>query len=170
MEKSLVRAFLYSLIAFLVLNFLFFVIGYAIDDNLGNMFDIMADHPTMVIYTLVRPISNFPWDIIEFINLVIGNGRKIMYVGYFVSLITASIIAGFSGGDIPKSLGGWFLTSICSIISIIAICYMDAFIIINICGVCPINEAIIEVLITGVTNLLIYGGVTLIIALIVSRS
>jgi len=168
MKKSLGRAFIYSLIALFIMVFLFTVISYALNDDMYILIDSITAYPFLIIYHLTKAFTFFPWYLIELIS--VGTGYMLYYIGVFVALIIASIIAGISGGDIPKSLGGWILTSICCIVLLMAGAYVEAMVKQYICATCTVEEAIVDVLITGATNLLIFGGVTLIVAAIVGKS
>ena len=91
MKTSLVRAFLFSLIVFFILNFLIAIIGYAVADLMSLELSKYQTHPTFFIYRLVYPIGYFPWDL-----LIIGIphasfGFKIIYLGIFISLVESGI-------------------------------------------------------------------------------
>ena len=92
---------------------------------------------------------------------------KIIYIGYFISLVIASIIAGVMGGDIVKSVGGWILT--CMLLFII-IMMIDDYNVSQFCGACPMGTAIVDALSSVAVNLLIFGALAALIALIKGRS
>jgi hypothetical protein len=170
MEKSLVRAFLFSLIAFLVLNFLFYIITYSLADMLDAVFNPIVAHPTHSIYLLVYPSQYFPWVLIEYIISAGSLAFKILYIGGFISFVIAAIIAGFMGGDIKNSLGGWFLTAICYMLLFIAIISIDQFNLNYVSFTATLIDGIVIILISGTVNAIIFGVLVFIIALIKGRS
>jgi len=170
MKTGLIRAFLFSLIVFFILNFLFTIIGNSIYQSLEFEFTRFAEHPTFIIFRLIYPFHSFPWDIFNRIITVPEIGIKTMYIGYFISLVMASIIAGFTGGEIVKSVGGWILTSITCILLFIIIITIDVYNKSQFCVGCSLDEAIIYVIIPGVVNLLIFGVLAALIGYIRGRS
>ncbi len=93
-----------------------------------------------------------------------------MYIGYFISLVIASIIAGLMGGDIVKSVGGWILTCITCMLLFIIIMMIDDYNVSQFCGACPMGTAIVDALSSVAVNLLIFGALAALIALIKGRS
>jgi hypothetical protein len=170
MEKSLVRAFLFSLLVFLVLNFLFFIVGYSIAGLIDLPLDRIANHPTHSIYLLTYPCRFFPWNIIEYFLSSSSPGLKILYLGGFISFVVAAIVAGLMGGDIGKSFGGWILTSLCYTGLFIFMITIDSFNLDYICFACTYTEAVVEVLIACIVNMLIFSALVLLIALLKGRS
>ena len=171
MEKSLGRAFAFSLILVFILSFLSFVIGYFITGTLDSYFAYAAEHPTFIVFWLTNPYLWFPWDLFQIaINALTHDGQKIMYMGFLISLVVGSIIAGIFGGDFSNSIGGWILTSLVCIIAMVVILFVDPSNIAIICDYCELGAAIIQVFVFGVVNLLIFSGVTLLTTLLIGRS
>ncbi len=168
MEKSLVRAFIFSLIAFLVLNFLFYIITYSLADMLAAVFNPIAAHPTHSIYLLVYPSQYFPWVLIEYFISSATIAFKILYIGGFISFVIA--VAGLMGGDIKNSLVGWFLTAICYMLLFIIIISIDQFNLNYISFTATLIDGIVIILIGGTVNAIIFGVLVFIIALIKGRS
>ncbi len=79
MKHSLFRAFLFSLLVFLALNFLFFIIGYAVANILDFPLGRIADHPTHSIHVITYPVQWFPWELIER-SIINDIGFKIYYL------------------------------------------------------------------------------------------
>ena len=170
MKKSLGRAFIFSLLVFLALNFLFYIIGYSIAEMLDNVVDRIADHPTHSIFLLIYPSKNFPWELLNDFIIVGSLAFKIYYLGGFISFIIAAIVAGLKGGSIGKSFGGWVLTVICSILLFIVIITIDDFNLDYISFTATLVDGIVIVVIAGAVNALIFGAIVIIIAFIKGRS
>ncbi len=168
MEKSLSRSFIFSLLIFLVLNFLLIIVTYAIGNILNFLIDDITSHPTFSIYLFVYPSRYFPWDLISS-GIAASLAFKIFYFGGFISFIIAAIVAGLMGGSIGKSFGGWILTSMCSMILWIVLISVDSFNLNYISFTATLIDGIVIVLITGTVTTLIFGALVIIIALIKGR-
>lgn len=166
MKKSLARAFLLSLIIFVALNFLFYIIGYSVGGLLNTLLDRIAAHPTHSVYLFIYTSQYFPWELIGKGIDVASLAFKIFYFGGLVSLIIAAIAAGLIGGNIGKSLGGWILTVICSMILFIVIFLLDSFNLTYISFSATLTDGIVRILITGIVNALIFGALVIVVALI----
>jgi len=166
MGKSLLRAFIFSLIIFLGLNFLLYIIGYSIGGILDLLLTRITDHPTHTIYLFIYPSQFLPWDIIGRGINTASIAFKIIYFGGFITLVIAAIVAGFLGGSIGKSFGGWILTVICSMILFIVIFIIDDYNLTFISFSTTLLDGIGTILITGLVNILIFGGLVTVIALI----
>jgi len=112
------------------------------------------------------PISWYPWVLIDRIIVTSVIGIKIMYIGYFISLITASIIAGLIGGSVVKSVGGWTLTLMTCMVLFAIILVIDDYNQGFFCNSCSLVQAIGTMTITVGSNLLIFGALTALIALL----
>ena len=167
MKKSLGRAFIFSFLVFLALNFLFLIIGYSIVELLDFQLDRVADHPTYSIFFVTYPARFFPWELLE--NFI-STPPKILFLGGLISCAIGTIIAGLMGGDICKSFGGWIVTSISIILLFIAMITIDDFNLGILFFGDTYTEAIVQILITGIINMLIYGALVLLIALIKGKS
>ena len=170
MKHSLFRAFIFSLLVFLALNFLFFIIGYASTDTLDLPLGRIADYPSHSIYVITYPVRYFPWELIERFTSVLALGFKIMYLGGLISFLIAALIAGLMGGSIGNAFIGWLITSGCFILLMIFMITVEPFNLNWICIGCTLEEGIVKVLITGLVNTLIFGALVFIIALIKGRA
>ncbi|UCC18585.1 MAG: hypothetical protein JSV62_10805 [Promethearchaeota archaeon] len=170
MKHSLIRAFLFSLIVFLALNFLFYIIGYSVEDLLYLPLSRIAEHPTHIIYLITYPVNWFPWELIEDFISASSLGFKIYTLGGFISFLIAALIAGLMGGSIGNAFIGWLITSGCFILLMILMISIDPFNLGFICTMCTLDEGIVSILITGIVNTLIFGALVFVIALIKGRS
>ena len=114
------KAFGFSLLAYIGLNFLFLIIAFTISGELNLIFQEISNQPLILFVLFLGPIYFFPGLNILGIYLSIEIGAApgiILAIGSVVSPFIASIIAGKMGENKVGSFGGWFLTSIlCSII------------------------------------------------------
>ena len=170
MKKSLLRAFLYSLFVFLILNLLFYIICYSLLGALDVTISEIRTHPALILYRLASPIRYLLWDLVYSISASTELAWIILFIGAIVSLTLAAIIAGIFGGSIPKSVGAWILTSLCSIGLLIAMFFIDSYTITWFCGGCTLYEAIVDILLISIVNILIFSGVALLFALLAGRS
>jgi hypothetical protein len=171
MEKSLLRAFLFSLLVFLALNFLFYIITYSVADLFDLLINNISDHPSHGIYLTTYPTHYFPWELFErFAETSTTSAFKIYWLGGFISFVLAAIVAGFMGGDLVKSLIGWFLTVVCAMIILVIVFMIDDYNLTYISFTTTLVDGIITVLIAGLVNALIYGVIVLLIAFLTGRS
>ena len=170
MKKSLGRAFIFSLLVFLALNFLFYIIGYSIAGMVDLLLDRIAAHPTHVIYLMIYPSQYFPWEILSSFSNVGTLGFQILFLGGFISFIIAAIVAGLIGGDIGKSFGGWILAVICSMLLFITIIAIDEFNLNYISFTATLVDGIVILAIAGAVNGLIFGALVILIALLKGKS
>jgi hypothetical protein len=171
MKKSMVRAFIFSLIVFVVINFLAVIIGYSIDEIIDLEVDRFGDYPAFIPYRMFYGAGYFPWIHLEKYAEAASTGLKFVYMGLFISLIISSIIAGLTGGDLLKAIGGWILTCItCMImfaILFLSVDYLWGYY----CSACTTAEAtLIRASIHVLVNLMIFGALAGFIALIIGRS
>ena len=112
------------------------------------------------------PIHYYPWELIDSkITAVDIVGIFIMYIGFFISIIIASIVAGLTGGSLFKSVGGWILTSITCMLLFVIILVIDDYNL-GFFGSIILGEAIVTMIAKVGVNLLIFGALTAVIALI----
>ena len=163
MEKSLFRAFIFSLLLFFGINFIIYLMSYSLGGLFYTEIDRISIHPTHGVFLLLYPSRYFPWELI-FNSIDVGLIEfTVFFIGGFVSFIVAAILAGLMGGDIRNSFGGWILTCISYISMHIAILVIDDY---NLTYLTPGNliNGIVLVIITGVANMLIFGGLVILIA------
>ena len=169
MKTSLIRAFLFSLILFFIINFLIVIISYSVAGYLDLHLATISIEPLIIIVDLIHPIGMFPWEAIQrSFNSI--PGFNILYMGFVISLAVASIIAGIFGGSLGKSIIGWILTSVTCIGVFILLISISTANLSFYCFMCSLEEGIIEIFITGISNMLIFGILTSIIAVIKGRS
>ena len=114
------KAFGFSLLAYIGLNFLFLIIAFTASGELNLIFQDISNQPLILFVLFLGPIYFFPGENILGIYLSITIGSTpgiILAIGSVVSPFVAAIIAGKMGEKKVGSFGGWFLTSIlCAII------------------------------------------------------
>ena len=117
------KAFLFSILAFVGLNFIFTIIIYAFGPGFVTLFSTIQAAPLMIIYYLFgsilsAPYTIFYWTIAEpfllstSVNLILG-------LGYLATGIIAAILAGRFGESKIQSFGGWLLTAVISTVAVI---------------------------------------------------
>ena len=120
------KAFGFSLIAFVGINFLFVIITETIIGDLNSLFSDITANPLVLLFIFFGPIISMPGTVVSNIYGSIASGvydtafigTIITLIGYIVSPFIASLIAGKTGESKAGSLGGWFLTSIVSSLAI----------------------------------------------------
>ncbi|MFX1587850.1 MAG: hypothetical protein ACFFC1_06830 [Promethearchaeota archaeon] len=115
------KAFGFSLLAYIGLNFLFLIIAFTISGALNLLFQDISSQPLILFVLFLGPIYFFPGlnvsDIYSSIALGATPDILILAIGSVVSPFVASIIAGKMGENKVGSFGGWFAASmLCSII------------------------------------------------------
>jgi hypothetical protein len=117
------KAFLFSILAFVGLNFIFTIIYYAFGPGFTDLFNKIQTDPLMIIYYLFgsiicTPSIIFTWIIADpFLFATMDN--LILGLGYLAAPIIAAILAGRFGESKIQSLGGWLLTAVISTASVI---------------------------------------------------
>ena len=170
MEKSIGRAFIVSLVTLLIFSFIFYIIGYSMLGILDHAFTRVTDHPSHFILWITYPFTRFPWEwIIEITDVVTADGIRVMYIGFMVAFVLAAIMAAIFGGDFSNSLGGWLITSVVCIILLIFAAIIDSYNIDWICNgfSCALDYTVVKILVVGLINVLIFGGITLLTVLVV---
>ncbi|MFW9946989.1 MAG: hypothetical protein ACFFDX_09195, partial [Candidatus Odinarchaeota archaeon] len=120
------KAFGFSLLAYIGLNFLFLIIAFTASGELNLVFQDISSQPLILFVLFLGPIYFFPGLHILGIYSSITSGATLGYydwqiiilaIGSVVSPFIASIIAGKMGENKVGSFGGWFAASmLCSII------------------------------------------------------
>lgn len=171
MKASLGRAFIFSLIVFVVINFLSTIIGYSVADLIDLELERYGDYPAFIPYRMISAAGFFPWELLDDFANVSDTGLKIFYMGLFLSPIIASIIAGLTGGDVSKAAGGWILTSITCMILFAILFIVEDAVRGYYCFTCTTTEsAIIKAIVHVLVNLMIFGALAAVIALIKGKS
>ncbi|UCC18587.1 MAG: hypothetical protein JSV62_10815 [Promethearchaeota archaeon] len=169
MKKSLGRAFIFSFIAFALVGLLFLIIAYSIGDSIDVLFTMFSQHPGLIIEYILRPLRYFPWEIFNEFFTTLYVSTKTWYIGMFVALIIASLVAGITGGSIKNAFLGWALMMIFSIILYIIPFSFDYLTLNHTCGSCTYLEGVIKVVFIGIIHILIFGCITIFTALIIGR-
>ena len=154
----------------MIISFLFYIIGYSMLGILDHAFTRVTDHPSHFVLWITYPFTRLPWEwIIEITDVMTADGIKVMYTGFIVSIVLAAIMAAIFGGDFSNSLGGWLLTSVVCIISLIVITFIDSYNIDWICNGfnCALDYTVVKILVVGLINVVIFGGITLLTVLVV---
>jgi hypothetical protein len=116
------KAFGFSLIAFIGINFLFVIISETITGDLNTLFSDITTNPLVLFFVFFGPITLMPGQIVQLIYVLVSSGvydsnfigLLLSLIGSIVAPLIASLIAGKTGEDKIGSLGGWFLTAIVS--------------------------------------------------------
>ncbi|MFX1379045.1 MAG: hypothetical protein ACFFA4_08105 [Promethearchaeota archaeon] len=125
------KAFLFSILTFVGLNFIFTIIYYAIGIGFDALFTILQTSPLMILYYLFGSIISTPsiifnWTIAQpFLHS--NMNYLILGIGYLVAPLIAAILAGRFGESKIKSFGGWLLTSVISTGSVIIGAWLSPF-------------------------------------------
>ena len=147
------KAFGFSLLAYVGLNFLFIIISYTVSGDLNTIFSSITSDPLILLLILFGPIVYFPGEVFQLIVMQIEFGFTadllILYIGYIISPFVASLVAGRMGENKGGSFGGWFLTSIASAVA------MAVFGFISVPSAS--TTTLILVLINGIVNGIFYG-------------
>ncbi|MGB5912699.1 MAG: hypothetical protein WBH31_16015 [Promethearchaeia archaeon] len=166
------KAFGFSLLAYIGLNFLFLIIALTISGDLNLLFQDISSQPLILFVLFLGPIYFFPGLNISGIYLSISLGAPaeilILAIGSVVSPFVASIIAGKMGENKAGSFGGWFLTGIlCSIIlgifafiEPLALTYYGSIYMYGIPVIDPTSTFIISIL-SGAVSGVFYGAFAL---------
>jgi hypothetical protein len=124
------KAFLFSLIAFVGINFIFTIIYYAFT-GFNQLIFVIQNYPLMILYYLFgsiisTPSAIFNWTIADpflFNNM----DMLILGLGHLVAPLIAAILAGRFGESKIQSFGGWLLTAVVSTASVIIAAWLSPF-------------------------------------------
>ncbi|MFW9826577.1 MAG: hypothetical protein ACFFEY_03045 [Candidatus Thorarchaeota archaeon] len=125
------KAFLFSILAFVGLNFIFTIIYFAIGPGIDILFNLIQFYPILIIYYLFGSIISTPsilfnWIITEPFLLSTMN-NLIFGLGYLAALLIAAILAGRFGESKSSSFGSWLLTASISTALIIIGAWLSPF-------------------------------------------
>ncbi|MFX1237531.1 MAG: hypothetical protein ACFFAS_05540 [Promethearchaeota archaeon] len=160
MRKTLYNAFVLSLFAFFLLNFLFWIMGFSLEGELDPQFRFTNEEPRYFLVRLVYPMILYPWELIEMAMTSDINGTVVMMTGYFISLIISAIVAGLAAGRIWHAIGGWALT--CVFCMILAFSGVDLL-------VDTLEYGVIDIFLSGFVNFLLFGLLSLFFALLANK-
>ncbi|MFX0033175.1 MAG: hypothetical protein ACFE8V_07685 [Promethearchaeota archaeon] len=118
------KAFGFSLLAYIGLNFLFVIITNTITGELNTIFSNIAANPFILFIILLGPVIETPTAVYLSIITDMGLGPLtigsiVEYIGYIAAPLVAAIIAGKVGDNKTGSFLGWFIATIVMAIIII---------------------------------------------------
>ncbi|MHA2006896.1 MAG: hypothetical protein ACXABO_02765 [Promethearchaeota archaeon] len=117
------KSFLLSLVAFVGLNFVFSLLYYVITAGFDSFLTTITDAPLMILYFLFGsaasiPSTNLNWAIVE--PLLNSNmDFLILGIGFLITPIIASILAGKFAESKGQGIGAWLLTTVISTAAIV---------------------------------------------------
>lgn len=162
------KAFGFSLLAFIGLNFLFLIIAHTISGNLNLMFGDISAQPLILFALFLGPIYYFPGSAImnTYSAFLFGVPLDviILSIGTIVSPLIAAIIAGRVGENKAGSFLGWFLTSILCAVILGIFAFIDTAVL-SYYGI-PIGDptmTLVTCLFSGVVNGIFYGAFALLL-------
>jgi len=166
------KAFGFSLIAFIGINFLFVIITQTITGDLNTLFSDITTNPLVLLFVFFGPIIFMPGEVVQLIYGSIASGPYdatfigllIALIGYIIAPLIGSFIAGKTGEDKVGSLGGWFLTSILSSLAIGLLVFLNDPLLLSYYGLLPGIDTFILSLLSGVVNGIFYGTFALLFA------
>lgn len=165
MEKNIRMAFVFSLITLILLNFLFYIIGFSIEGLLDYEMNDIATNPIWILYRLFQPFGHFPFDLAGLIEAPVL-GHLLRYIGMIITLIITALVAGMAGGNNKNAIKGWVLTCIVCIVmvGIAASLIYEVRIRVTLNTSSEIIIAIVFVIMAGAVNILIFGVITILVA------
>jgi hypothetical protein len=159
------KAFLFSMLALVGINFIFTIIYFAFGPGFDILFFNIQTYPLMIFYYLFGSIISYPHIIFEWIiaqpffgSFVLPD--LILGIGYLVALIIASILAGKFGEGKGQCFSGWLLTAVISTALVIIGVLISNFFkatLSTVYGWVTIDVIIINIIISCTINILFYG-------------
>jgi hypothetical protein len=151
------KAFGFSLLAYIGLNFLFIIIAYTIEGTLNALFSAISANPLMILSILFGPVIYFPGEVFTLLVNQFQSGivtsLLIQFIGFIVSPFVGALVAGRMGENKGGSFGGWLLTSVLSGIAMAILAYIEPSIFIP----PATTTTMILVLISGIAIGVFYG-------------
>ncbi len=162
------KAFGFSLIAFIGINFLFVIIAETITGGLNTLFSDITLNPLVLLFIFFGPIVYMPGMVIQgiYVSVTFGVyditfiGLMVQLIGSIVAPLIAALIAGKTGETKAGSLGGWFLTAIVSSLAIGLLVFINPAILAYY-GLPPTIDTFVTSLLGGVVNGIFYGAFAL---------
>jgi hypothetical protein len=160
------KAFGFSLLAYIGLNFLFIVIVETLSGNLNPLFKDIINNPLIILLIFFGTTVNLPGEVFLSIYAQIASEtvdyNLIRNIGYFVTPLVAALVAGRVGENKAGSFGGFFLTSIIGAVALGILAYISA-ITLAYFGIIVIDptSTLIILLIRGAVNGVFYGAFSL---------
>ena len=166
---------LFCLIIFIIINFIIAIIGYTVDGLIAYLFSNIA----IIIYSLFAPIATPPtFAILSPVAIPtmapLTVGIVIMSIGYIISPLLVSVVAGRIGESKSVSFYSWFALSmisavICMIMPFIAIPYAPIMVLmINIAFTTGAGKELTLIIvgltfIGGIINGFFYGAIAMLV-------
>ena len=124
------KAFGFSLLAYIGLNFLFIVIVETLSGNLNILFSDISADPLIILLIFFGTASNMPGTVFLSMYTQIATGMVdyslIRSIGYIVTPLVAALVAGRVGENKAGSFGGFFLTSMIGAVALGILAYVSA--------------------------------------------
>jgi len=126
------KAFGFSILAFIGLNIIFFLVGYGVDGVLLLYFESVAASPAFILFLFLGPIlaltgPQFPYLMTQQFNFWVTGvfsptpGTIILFIGYIVAPVLAAFLSGRFGETKLEAFFGWFITAmLCALTYMIA--------------------------------------------------
>ncbi|MFX0024331.1 MAG: hypothetical protein ACFE9S_18580 [Candidatus Hermodarchaeota archaeon] len=124
------KAFLFSLIAFIGINFIITIIYYAFA-GFNLLISEIQNYPLMILYYLFgsiisAPSAIFNWTIAE--PFLLNDMDMLIFgLGHLVAPLIAAILAGRFGDGKGQSFGGWLLTAVISTAAVIIAAWLSPY-------------------------------------------
>lgn len=124
------KAFLFSVIAFVGINFIFTIIYYAFT-GFDQLINVIQNYPLMILYYLFgsvisTPSAIFNWTIAE--PFLLSNMDNLIFgLGHLIAPLIAAILAGRFGESKIQSFGGWLLVAVISTTSVIIAAWLSPY-------------------------------------------
>ncbi len=160
------KAFGFSLLAYIGLNFLFIVIVETLSGDLNLLFSDISSNPLIILLIFFGTTANMPGNVFLSMYAQIATGaidyNLIETIGFFVTPLVAALVAGRVGENKGGSFGGFFLTSILGslVLGILAYVSPATLIYFSIPVIDP-TATLIILLIAGAVNGVFYGAFSL---------
>ena len=155
---SVKKAFVFSFVVFILLNFMFTIIYFSMQGRLSYYANSIDEKPLRLLFYLLQPIFIFPWDIMNSFFLFSEPHMIALLFGFIFSLLIASIIAGIYGTDAIKAFCGWCLTVLICLTMWLILISCDSTFRYYINSNILLEQAIITLAINGIITCLIYGS------------
>ncbi len=176
MRKSAGMAFIISLVILLLLNFLFYIIGMSMDggNKLSDDLNLVSDNFTWLLWRLAQPSTAFPWEIAGdwMERPFVTDGDKLRYIMMILIMIFAAIAAGLMGGDITNAVIGWVITMVVCIVMVTIAASQSQLVCswVTSQSSAEFSDAVVWIIVKGVVNMILFGIVAALVALVVGRS
>ena len=129
------KAFGFSLLTYIGLNFLFIIIVWTLNGHLNDLFTAISSNPLIILLIFFGSTIQLPGTVFFSMYGQIATGlidyNLIESIGYIVTPLIAALVAGRVGEKKAGSFGGFFLTSIIGSIILGILAFISAPIIVS---------------------------------------